>query len=131
MKSLLRPTTLLAAFALLLTAGELSAQPTELRRGRTLTGTIAAGDTARYTFEADADDFVLGEVNQISVDVTIRVLDPDGQQRARFGGLGRGHQRFGGQTSSAGTYTVELFATGDDDDAARILGFPTTCCRWT
>ena len=109
---------LLAVFALILTAGEISAQPTELRRGRTLSGSLAAGDTARYTFEVGADDFILGEVNQISVNLTIRVLDPDGQQRARFGGLGRGHQRFGGQTSSAGTYTVEVFATGDDAEAS-------------
>lgn len=114
----LRPTPLLAAFTLLFAAGELSAQPTELRRGRTLSGTLAAGDTARYTFEAGENDFVLGEVNQISIDVTIRVLDPDGQQRARFGGLGRGPERFSGQPSGAGTYTVELIVAGDDDDAS-------------
>ena len=123
MKSLLpsrplRPTPLLAAFALLVTACEISAQPPELRRGRTLSGTIAAGDTARYTFEAGDDDFVLGEVNQISIDVTIRVLDPDGEQRGRFGGLGRGPERFGGQPAAAGTYTVELIVAGDDEDAS-------------
>ena len=114
----LRPTPLIAAFALLIAACEISAQPTELRTGRTLSGTLAAGDTARYTFEADEDDFILGEVNQISVDVTIRVLDPDGQQRARFGGLGRGPERFSGQTSATGTFTVELFVAGGDDDAS-------------
>ncbi len=95
-----------------ITVTDLSAQATELRRGRTLTGSLAAGDTARYTFEADENDFVLGEVNQISVDVTIRVLDPGGQQRARFGGLGRGRERFAGQPSVAGTYTVELIVAG-------------------
>ena len=114
----LRPTPLIAAFALLIAACEISAQPTELRTGRTVSGTLAAGDTARYTFEADEDDFILGEVNQISVDVTIRVLDPDGQQRARFGGLGRGPERFSGQTSATGTFTVELFVAGGDDDAS-------------
>ena len=114
----LRPTPLIAAFALLIAACEISAQPTELRTGRTVSGSLAAGDTARYTFEADEGDFVLGEVNQISVDVTIRVLDPDGQQRARFGGLGRGPERFSGQTSATGTFTVELFAAGGGDDAS-------------
>ena len=112
----LRPAPLLAALLVFLTAGPLFAQATELRRGRTLTGTLSAGDTVRYTFEADEDDFVLGEVNQISVDVTMRVLGPDGDQRARFGGLGRGHERFGGRTSAAGPYTVELFAAGDEGD---------------
>ncbi len=108
----------LAAFALLLVSGHLAAQTPELHRGRTLSGTLAAGDTARYTFEAGEDDFVLGEVNQISVDVTVRVLGPDGEQRARFGGLGRGPERFGGQPSGAGTYTVELIAAGDDEEAS-------------
>ena len=114
----LRPFPLLAAFAIFLAAGHLSAQTTELQRGRTLPGSLTAGDTARYTIQADEDEFVLGEVNQISIDVTIRVLDPDGAQIGRFGGLGRGHERFGGRTSTAGTYTAELFYLGDDEDAA-------------
>ena len=99
-----------------LAAGHLAAQTTELRRGRTLTGTLSAGDTARYTIDADEDDFVLGEVDQISIDVTMRVLGPDGAQIARFGGLGRGPERFGGRTSAAGPYTVELFVAGDEGD---------------
>ena len=114
----LRPSPLFAAFALSLAAGHLAAQTTELQRGRTLPGSLTAGDTARYTIQADEDDFVLGEVNQISIDVTIRVLDPDGAQVGRFGGLGRGPERFGGRTSTAGTYTAELFYLGDDEDAA-------------
>ena len=110
--------TLCATLLVLLavTAGsvtEISAQSTELRRGRTLSATLAAGDTARYTLDAAENGFVLGEVNQISVDVTVRVLGPDGAQLGRFGGLGRGPERFGGRTSSAGTYTVELFVAGD------------------
>ncbi len=99
-------------------ATDLSAQTTELRRGRTLTGSITAGDTVRYTFEAGENDFVLGEVNQVSIDVTIRVLDADGEQRARFGGLGRGPERFSGQPSEAGTYTVELIVAEADEDAS-------------
>ena len=50
--------------------------------------------------------------------MTIRVLNPDGEQRGRFGGLGRGPERFGGQPSAAGTYTVELIVAGDDEDAS-------------
>ena len=98
--------------ATLFTATDLSAQTTELRRGRTVSAMLASGDTARYTIQSDENDFVLGEVNQISVDVIIRVLDPEGSQLGRFGGLGRGALRFGGRTTSAGTHTVELFVTG-------------------
>ena len=97
---------------------EISAQTTELRRGRTLSETIAAGDTARYTITADENDFVLGEVNQISVDVTVRVLGPDGTRLGQFGGLGTGVERFSGRTSTDGTHTIQVFVAGDDEDAA-------------
>ena len=115
--------TLCATLLILLavTAGyvtEISAQTMELRRGRTLSETIAAGDTVRYTIDADENDFVLGEVNQISVDVTIRVLGPDGTRLGQFGGLGTGVERFSGRTSTEGTHTIEVFVAGDDEDAA-------------
>ena len=110
----------LLAFGIAVT--EVSAQAAELRRGRTVAATLAAGDTARYTFDADEDRFVLGEVNQISVDVTIRVLDSDGTQLGRFGGLGRGHLRFGGRTTSAGALTFELFVTGGGGSGAGSAG---------
>ena len=116
LRSYLLP-TFCAAIPLLLAVGEISAQTQELRRGRTLSGTLAAGDTARFTIAADEDDFVLGEVNQISVDVNIRVMGPDGTQLGRFGGLGGGTERFAGRTSSTGTHTVELLVAGDDEDA--------------
>ncbi|WP_419164258.1 serine hydrolase [Candidatus Palauibacter sp.] len=108
----------LPLFLGVLGVGEVSAQSTELQRGRTVPATLAAGDTVRYTIEADEDDFVLGEVNQISVDVTMRVLDPDGTQIGRFGGLGRGIERFGGRTPRAGTHTLELFVADDEADEA-------------
>ncbi len=103
------------ALLAILAATGVSAQ-TELQQGRTLSGSLSTGDTARYTVQADEDDFILGEVNQISIDVTIRILDPDDTQLGRIGGLGRGHQRFSGRTSASGTYTVELIATDDDGD---------------
>ena len=79
---------LLALFA----AAGVAAQSTTLEIGRTLSGTLAAGDTARYTIEANENDFVLGEVDQISVDVTARVLDPDGTQVRRLPN-GRDHPK--------------------------------------
>ncbi len=108
---------LCAGLLALLATAEIAAQSTELEVGRTLPGTLAPGDTARYTFETAENDFVLGEVDQISVDVTARVLDPEGTQVGRFGGLGRGVERFGGRTSDAGTHTLELFVAGDDPEA--------------
>ena len=104
--------------AILAIAEQAAPQAAELRSGRMLAETIAGGDTVRYTIDADEDDFLLGEVNQISVDVTIRMLGPDGMQIGRFGGLGRGPERFSGRTSAEGTHTIEIFTTGEDEDAA-------------
>ena len=90
-------------------------QDPELQVGRTLSGSLATGDTARYTLEVEEDDFVLGEVDQISVAVRVRVLDQDGDPQAGFGGVGRGTLRFSGHSGSTGTYTVELFAANDQE----------------
>ena len=106
------------ASLIFLASGRAAAQEgVPLEVGRTLPGTLAAGDTARYAIEADENDFILGEVEQISVDVTARVLDPEGTQVGRFGGLGRGVERFGGRTAGAGVHTLELFVAGDDAEA--------------
>lgn len=91
-----------------------AAQGIELRRGRTVSGSLAEGDTARYTVDVGENYFVFGEVNQISVDVMIRVLDPEGTQIGRFGGLGRGGERFSGRAEEAGVYTLEVIAENEE-----------------
>jgi len=94
-------------------ADDLAAQATELREGRPVRGTLAEGDTARYTVELGEDYFLFGEVDQISVDVVVRLLGPDGNQRGRFGRLGRGGERFSSQTTDAGVYTIEVIPSGE------------------
>ena len=89
-------------------AGGAAAQSTELREGRTLRGTLAEGDTARYTVEVGDDYFIFGEVNQISVDVLVRVIGTDGELKGRFDGPGRGPERFSGRTTDEGVYTIEV-----------------------
>ena len=92
----------------LLFAGELSAQ-TPLSVGRMLSGSLSEGDTARYSFDADEDYFVLGEVDQVSADVDVRVLGSDGETPwGNSSGPGRGAERFAVRPPEAGAYTVEL-----------------------
>jgi hypothetical protein len=95
-------------------AGDVAAQSTELQEGRTVRGTLAEGDTARYTVEFGDDYFVFGEVNQVSVDVIVRVLGPDGKQRGRFDGPARGGERFSRQMTGAGVYTIEVIPAEDE-----------------
>ena len=72
------------------------------------------GDTARYTVELGDDYFLYGEVNQISVDVIVRVLRPNGNQLGRVDGLGRGGERFSGRMEDGGVYTLELIPDNDE-----------------
>ena len=105
--------TLCAAIPILIAGCQAWGQTTELQPGSTVAGALSSGQTVRYTIDADGNDFVLGEVDQISVDVNIRILGPDGEQVGQFGGLGQGIERFAGRTSSAGMHTVELSVAED------------------
>lgn len=91
-------------------AGDLAAQ-TPLSVGRTVSGAIAAGDTARYTIEVGDDYFVLGEVDQVSADVDVRLLAAGGETPVgNSSGPGRGAERFAAHPPEAGTYVIELTA---------------------
>lgn len=101
---------ILGALLVALAAGpdSVAAQDVALREGRTVRGSLARGDTARYTLEVGDDHYAYGEVDQISVDVAVRILDPDGTQLARVDGPGRGGERFSGRLSEAGVYRIEV-----------------------
>jgi CubicO group peptidase (beta-lactamase class C family) len=101
---MLRP-ALLLAFAFLAT--DVAAQEA-LRRGATLTGSLAAGDTATYVLDAGAESFVMGVVDQRTVDVVVRVLDPNGRQIRRVDGPDRGPERFVFETDEAGQYRIQV-----------------------
>jgi CubicO group peptidase (beta-lactamase class C family) len=96
------------AFVFVPLASDATAQVTELREGRTSRGALSEGDTARYTVQLGDDYFLYGEVNQISVDVIVRLIGPEGNQRGRFDGLARGGERFSRQTTAAGVHTIEV-----------------------
>ncbi len=95
-------------------AGDVTAQITELREGRTLSGILAEGDTARYAFEVGDDFFFYGEVNQISVDVIVRLLDTDGNLLGRYDTPSRGGERFTRRMREAGVYTIEVIPFEDE-----------------
>jgi len=102
---LLLPIALLAAGV---TPFPAAAQHTPLTRGTPVQGNLAPGDTARFTATLGDSTFVLGVVDQRSVPVQVRVLDPEGAPRGSFQGPGVGRLRFSGVTAEAGAYTVEV-----------------------
>lgn len=106
----------LAAVALLAAAGAFSdaGAQTQLRVGQTVEGRLATGDTARYYVDAGEGFFILGEVDQRSVDVVVRVLDPEGNQRSRIDGPARGAERFSGETRQSGRYELQVIPFEDE-----------------
>jgi CubicO group peptidase (beta-lactamase class C family) len=98
----------------------LSGQAPELGRGRWTPGALSDGDTARYTVRVADNTFLLGEVQQLSVDVAVRLVDSGGTQVGRFDGLGRGGERFARRLEKGGVYTIEVFAGGEESGEYRI-----------
>lgn len=107
----LRPLVLLLLCSL---PGSLAAQETPLAAGQTLQGSLAAGDTARYAVESGEEWYVFGEVDQISVDAVVRVVDPAGEQVARVDVSRRGPDRFSGETREAGRHVIQVIAAEDE-----------------
>lgn len=85
-----------------------------LRTGRTVRATVAGSDTTSYTIQADSAQFIFLEVDQHSVDVVVRILDPEGAQRRRADVTASGPERISGETTQAGTYTVQVIPFEDD-----------------
>ena len=108
---MLRTTLVVAA---LLFATDVAAQDMSLRAGSSVRGSLAEGDTIAYTIEALADYFVLGEVDQQTVDVVVRILDPDGRQLRRIVGPTRGPQMFFFETRDQGPYQIEVIPFEDE-----------------
>ena len=77
-------------------------------------GTLAAGASAAHTLDLGTDMFVLAEVRQASVDVTVTVTDPSGATVSEVDGRERGIESFNFETEGAGTYEVTVAANDDE-----------------
>jgi CubicO group peptidase (beta-lactamase class C family) len=101
-------TPIILSLAALSLAAVASAQDTPLSLGRTVSGSLATGDKIIYTVEAGSEHFVRGAVNQVSVDVAVRILRPNGRVLRTFDGPARGPERFQFETAVEGIYKIEV-----------------------
>ena len=69
---------------------DLSAQKL-LTEGMLIEETLGATDTVVYQFDVGPDHFVLGELNQINVNASMRLLDPNDQLLETREHPARGH----------------------------------------
>jgi CubicO group peptidase (beta-lactamase class C family) len=96
-------------------AAVLPAQETPLSLGSPVRGSVAPGDTAVFTFSAEADAFVRAAVEQLTVDVSVRVLGPDGEAVDRASGPERGFERFQFETEAAGVHRIQVTPVGEEE----------------
>lgn len=118
------------ASALVLTLGfavlpvPLHAQAVSIGVDQVRGGSLATGDTARFTFEAGEDFLLYGEVDQIDVDVVVTLTDADGRRVGpAWDGPARGAEAFSTTLRTAGTYTLSVapFEDEEGDFEVRIL----------
>lgn len=82
----------------------------ELTVGDKKHSTLAKKGVDEYSINAKENSFLLGVVEQISVDVIVTVFDGDGKKLAEFDGPGRGAERFQFETKQAGVYKIKVAA---------------------
>ena len=81
---------------------------TELTVGQSVDGSLVHGEEDVYTLQLDADQFVAGWANQITVDVVIVISGPDGEEVNRTDVSGRGADNFQFEAEAAGEYRIVI-----------------------
>lgn len=96
--------------------------PRPLTTGQTIADSLAAGAVHAFSVDLAADRFVLGEVDQRTVDVAVRIVGPDGAPIAAFDGPSSGAETFQFTGTVAGTYRIEVrpFENGTGRYAIRL-----------
>jgi CubicO group peptidase (beta-lactamase class C family) len=112
----------IVAFALTSTLG---AQEIPLSAGRSLSGSLAPGDTVVYNVTAGDDYLVRGAVDQLSVDVVVRILSPTGRVVSTIDGPAEGPERFQFETDAEGAWKIQVIpfeeGTGEYSIALEML----------
>ena len=111
------PALLSLVLAAGLPAGAVSAQEARvIQEGQTLSGTLAPGAEHEFAVRLDAEQFVYGAVDQLTVDAVVTVRGPEGVV-GRFDSPARGEERFTFESEDAGSYIIRVmpFEDGEGD----------------
>ena len=100
------PLAALLLFTLAPLAAAQDAQP--LHPGDALTHDLASDGSHPYTLTLAADQFVLGDAEQHTVDVVLTVTNPEGETVQQFDTNARGPEPFQFITEAAGDYTLTV-----------------------
>ena len=116
------PASFLVSFFLAASIGSSAqAQDTPLRVGTQVDGSLATGEVDGYSFEAANDYFVRGTVNQLTVDVVVKVFSPSGELIDEIDGPARGLEAFEFSTQEEGTFRIEISPFEEEEGTYEIL----------
>jgi CubicO group peptidase (beta-lactamase class C family) len=102
-------------------APALAAQdPIPLRVGEAVSGSLVSGDTIRYTLDTRPEHLVRGVVEQVSVNVAVRILRPDGSQVRSVDVRVRGEEPFQFETEQEGAYGLQVIPVDEEEGDFRI-----------
>ena len=99
---------LLLALALVIAQSALAQSASELTVGQSVDGSLVHDEEDVYTLRLDADQFVAGWANQITVDVVIVISGPDGEQVNRVDISRRRADNFQFEAEAAGEYRIAI-----------------------
>ncbi|MFO7889421.1 MAG: serine hydrolase [bacterium] len=100
---------------------ELTASVTPIEVKKELSDSLAPGKHHTYTLTLQPDQFVYGEVNQISVDVVVTVKDPAGKILQSIDGPAQGPEFFQFESKTEGVYTIEVKSFKEEAGRYTIL----------
>lgn len=99
--------------ASLFVTADLLAQPAPLTPGRAVRAALASGDTARYRVDLEANSLARLTVDQLSVDVRVRVLNAGGQVVTGANGAQRGQEHLQFESAAPGSFQVQVIPVGE------------------
>ncbi len=112
----------MVALAAVAFASGLDAQSIPLSTGSSVSGSLQAGDTVAYTVTAGDDYLVRGAVDQLTVDVIVRILNPTGRVVSTLDGPSEGPEHFQFETDAEGDWQIQVipFEEGSGDYAIAL-----------
>ena len=110
-------------FSILVVSHGLAQEPTQIRVGESVPGSLMSDSEHRYTIDLNENTFVFGEVDQLTVDVVVTILDPEGDQVRQLDSPARGPEKFTFETDVAGRYVIEVtpFEEAEGDYVIAVL----------
>jgi CubicO group peptidase (beta-lactamase class C family) len=83
-------------------------QPKTLEVGKILQDSLAHNTPHPYLLKVETNSFIYGVVDQISVDVAIKIVNPNGKMIKSFDGPRRGPEKFYFESDNTGIYRIEI-----------------------